>query len=238
MMSGQYDQDAEAVRAGLGPDVIGFSAESIYEWGPVFNARLAVAGGGTVDAVVKRTLSDPAQAAALGDWQRHLGAAGLSCVRPLQLQTVALPMMAGGAAWMAYPWIEGSSWSGSVVSTAAAGRGLGLLHRESSSFDGPALPHFDWPVFGQESVDEDVEAIEKVCRQQAEALNDGQYRLGPTGSATRWVQELEAFHADTLPKIRDAELPAYAVSLDYRATNLIYTGDGRPRRLSISRTGK
>ncbi|MGP5228424.1 phosphotransferase enzyme family protein [Arthrobacter rhombi] len=228
MSNDQHDRQAEAVRAALSEDLFELSAESIYEWGPVFKARLAAREGSTVDAVVKPTLTNPARAAALGHWQRHLRAAGVACVEPLELRHVALPVSAAGSAWMAYPWVEGTPWVGTLESIAAAGGGLGSMHRESSSFDGADLPHFEWPVFSQESVDEDIEAIEKVCNEQAAYLDDGSYPLGASESASRWVKELTAFHSETLPAIRDAGLPTYAVSLDYRATNLIYPGGGQP----------
>ncbi|HET7415905.1 MAG TPA: phosphotransferase, partial [Arthrobacter sp.] len=221
-------QQAEAVRAALGDDVVEFPAMSIYEWGPVFKARLTVAGGGVVDAVVKTTWSDPAEAAALGRWQQHVAETGLQCVQPLELATVDLPLIVGDTTWMAYPWIDGDPWPGTVESIAAAGRGLGVLHHASSSFDGAALPHFDWPEFSQESVDEDVEAMEDVCANQAALLEAEGYSPDGVELADRWAKELRTFHRDTLPAIQDAGLPCYAVSLDYRASNLIYPAVDRP----------
>ncbi|WP_026818784.1 phosphotransferase enzyme family protein [Arthrobacter castelli] len=228
MTSPTNRQQAEAVRTALGDDVVEYSATSIYEWGQVFKARLAVAGGDAVDAVVKPTLSEPEEAAALGQWQRHVCAAGLWSVQPLELQTVELPLTAGDTTWMAYPWIEGSPWSGTVESINAAGRGLGLLHAASSTFNGVGMPDFDWPVFSQESVDEDVEAIGRACRDQAGHLDSGGYPVDSASAASRWTRELRAFHGETLPAIRDASLPTYPVSLDYRAANLIYAADGQP----------
>ncbi|GAB3251584.1 phosphotransferase enzyme family protein [Arthrobacter pigmenti] len=224
----EYRLQAEAVRAALGEDVVEFSEASIYEWGPVFKTRLALASGGAVDAVVKTTWSDPAEAAALGRWQQHVAVAGLQCVQPLELATVDLPLTVSDTTWMAYPWIDGDPWPGSVESIAAAGRGLGLLHHASSSFDGAALPHFDWPVFSRESVDEDVEAMEVVCAEQAAQLEAEGYSLDCVELADRWAKELRAFHYDTLPAIQDAGVPRCAVSLDYRASNLIYPATDRP----------
>lgn len=226
MSDDSYSQRGNAVREGLGADVVEFSEESIYEWGPVFRARLATSAGPIVDAVVKQTLSEVDQVAALGKWQRHLYDAGLACVQPLQLKTAALPISVAESNWMAYPWVEGRAWPGTLQAIAAAGRGLGLIHRESSSFAGAGLPEFEWPIFSQESVDEDIAAITQVCDEQALFLDATLYPLSASEAAKRWVNELRAFHGETLPAIRNADLPSYAVSLDYRAVNLVYPTDG------------
>ncbi|NJC24007.1 Ser/Thr protein kinase RdoA (MazF antagonist) [Arthrobacter pigmenti] len=227
-MSGDQETSrAEAVRAGLERDVVEFSPASIYEWGPVYRARLTTADGREADAVVKPTLSDPGQAAALGRWQTHLHNAGFPCVRPLTLAATELPVHAAETAWMAYPWIEGTVWPGTTAFIMAAGRGLGIFHRESFTFDDAGLPRFEWPKFSAESVSEDVEAIQQVCREHAQSLEGGDYPLGAAEAASRWVGELEAFHSEPLPAIRDAGLPSCAVSLDYRASNLIYADESQ-----------
>ncbi|WP_336214077.1 phosphotransferase [Nonomuraea sp. LPB2021202275-12-8] len=178
------------------------AAESIYPYAPVF--RGLVAGR---DAVVKRTHS----AEAMGRWVRHLDATGFPVVTPL-----AGPHRIGEHDWVAYPWIEGRLYDGSAADLADAGRLLGRMHADLDSDAG--LARFDWPDHDAASVEEDVTGLDRTL-----AAHLPQARGELMG---RFTPLIEGFMTTTLPAVRDAELPAADVSVDFKAVNLVYTADG------------
>ncbi|MEV4059021.1 phosphotransferase [Nonomuraea dietziae] len=137
-------------------------------------------------------------AEAMGRWVRRLKELGLPVVTPL-----AGPYEIGDDHWVAYPWVEGRAYDGSERDVAAAGELLGRLHAAGTK---EGLADFGWPDHDEASVQEDV---------------DG---LAPYTS--RFDEPLRAFMTTTLPAIRDAGLPVAEVSMDFKAVNLVYTGEG------------
>lgn len=198
---------------------------SIYLFSPVFPCQI-----GERPAVVKRTRRTPEAAAAVAAVTREWLARGVAVVTPLEL-SVANPVLLGETHWMAYPFIEGSTYTGRTAEIEAAGTLLGRTHAAGT---GPAqLPSFEWPDHDKERTDEDVELLRTVVTphapQQVERLVD---------LATRLT-------AEVLPPLRDARLPQANACMDYKANNLIYTpagpvlvdpdnGDYAPRLLDLA----
>ena len=213
---------SESLYAALRPALVNCDRTSVYPWGPVFRVDVLDEHGATVTAAVKRTWRDPIKIDGLTAWQRALHDAGVPVVTPLKLRDVASPIAVDEGYWTAYPWIEGRPWDGSIADTAAAGRLLGLMHRHSLPVTDERVPPLEWPTCAPESVQEDVDILRKVSAY--EGADD------PT-LADRWEHDLRAFPATTLPAIRDADLPTGPMTLDHRATNLIYPtsrGSGTP----------
>lgn len=208
--------DPEAVRGAFGDALVDFVGESMYAWAPVHRARVATADG-VVDAVIKTTWRSPEKVVALNAWQEHLIAAGVAVVAPLRLVDRANPTAYEDRHLVAYPYVEGRPWRADLDDIAAAGALLGRIHRHSADFSHPDFPSLGWPEHDAESVAEDVEAI---SASYAEHLPEA------VTARNRWVAGLESFHATVLPQIADAELPSYPVSLDHRATNLVYGAAG------------
>ncbi|MEU7003425.1 phosphotransferase [Nonomuraea sp. NPDC046570] len=178
---------------------------------------LGVVGGRR--AVVKRTHN----AEAMGRWVRRLEETGFPVVTPL-----AGPYSIGGYDWVAYPWIDGRGFDGGADDLAAAGELLGRMHADAGPAEG--LSPFEWPEPEAELIEEDIAGLAKVLDEPV---------------AARLAALLRDFPASTLPAIRDAELPMRDVSMDFKATNLVYTeagpvlidpdnGDRAPRLLDLA----
>ena len=206
------------VRAAFGDAVIAWYDTSIYPWSPVFRANLRGVDGQAIDVVVKRAARTPERVAACAAWQRHVIAAGVQALLPVEIEG-ELTVAADDRTWIAYPYVTGAPWDGSIEQISTAGRALGALHRASASFDHPELPRFAWPEPTPESIGKDVAAIRTVCLLElpASIAND---------VAARWEAEFDSFAATTLPAIRDANLPWFPVTIDHRVTNLVFSGDG------------
>ncbi|MEV5504054.1 phosphotransferase [Nonomuraea fuscirosea] len=196
---------------------------SIYPYAPVFRG---VIGGRAV--AVKRTNS----AEAMGRWVRYLAAAELPVVTPL-----AVPHHIAGHDWVAYPWIEGRPYDGSLADIRAAGNLLGRLHAVGDAEGSTGLPGFEWPDQDEESVQDDVTGLGKVLATYRPDLR--------REVLERFEPLLRAFMATTLPAIRDADLPVADVSMDFKAVNLVYgqagpvlvdpdNGERAPRLLDLA----
>jgi Ser/Thr protein kinase RdoA (MazF antagonist) len=184
--------------------------ESCYLFAPVF--PVPVAGR---KVAVKRTVRPIADAEGLAAWLRALAASGFPVVTPAEVP-MANPAEIGEDVWVAYSWIEGRPYDGSLTDVAAAGDLLGRLHAAGVPDDG--VPRFRWPDHDDASVAEDVTGLRRVLSRYApDDLAPVLGRLGPM---------LTSFMTETLPTIRSAALPTASVSLDYKANNLVYTGSG------------
>lgn len=179
--------------------------ESCYEWAPVFPCVI-----GDERVVIKRTRSQLETATAIAGWTSQLAEAGVPVVSPVRLP-VDNPVLIDERYWVAYPFIDGTVYTGQVDQAAAAGRLLGRIHAASVEV---APPPFEWPDHDEESVQEDREGIEKVLS-------------GPVPGAVAPLTKLvEQFMPRVLPAIRQARLPMVGAVMDYKANNLIYTSDG------------
>ncbi|GAA4104422.1 phosphotransferase [Nonomuraea soli] len=174
--------------------------DSIYPYSPVFRGEIE---GRQV--AVKRTH----YAEFMGPWVRELHSKGIAVVTPL-----AGPHKIGDFHWVAYPWIDGRAYDGSIDDVAAAGAFLGRLHAQP----GGSLPAFPWPDHDEESVQDDIDGLTKALSTYRPDLREQVLdRLAPL---------LRAFMSTTLPAIRDAGLPAVDATVDYKAVNLVYTEAG------------
>ncbi|MFF0739162.1 phosphotransferase enzyme family protein [Streptomyces sp. NPDC004111] len=184
---------------------------SCYPYSPVF--RTAVDG---VPAAVKRTRSPLPYAEGIARWLGELSALGIRTVRPLPRP--GNPAALGEHVWVAYPWVDGFPYDASLGHVAGAGDLLGRIH--AAPVTGTGMFRFRWPDADQASADEDIAGLTRVFTKYAPDLN---------GSAlprlTAWLND---FRSETLPPIRDARLPTAAVSMDFRANNLVYDADGVP----------
>ncbi|NBE94682.1 hypothetical protein FE391_12490 [Nonomuraea sp. KC401] len=182
--------------------------QSCYPYAPVFPVRL---NGGK--AVIKRTTGPATAAAAIARWVEALAGQGAGVVTPLPLP-VDNPARVGDRFWVAYPWVGGRPYTGSAHDVAAAGDLLGRIHAARPAVDD--LPEFGWPDHDAASVEEDVTGLRQVLGEHAPDLRDEvMARMEP------W---LESFMARTLPPVRDGGLPRAAVSMDFKANNLVYAG--------------
>lgn len=179
---------------------------SIYRWAPVF--RCMVNGRPTV---LKRTASPLPDALGVAVWTTTLATTGLGVVAPVQSPGTGQPLgpvQVGDLVWVVYPWIEGRQYDGSPADLLAAGELLGRLHAAGTTTHG--LPTFQWPDPDQESVTEDVNALQTA--------------LGSLAGALQAL--VRRFPTEVLPVIRDAGLPVADASMDYKANNLVYTDAG------------
>jgi len=205
------------VRAAFGDAVISWSELSIYPWSPVFRATLRGADGTPTDVVVKRSMRTRERVDALARWQRNLVEAGVPAITPIAIDGVDATVEADAMSWIAYPFVSGPPWDASIEQIELAGLALGRQHAASATFDDPDLPRFPWPEPTPERVAEDVGEIASVV---ANEHPDGQ------ALADRWTDELTLFPTTILPAIRDADLPSFPVTFDYRVTNLVFSPDG------------
>lgn len=186
---------AEALRL-LG--AVDATPESIYPYAPVFRAHVA---GRPV--VVKRTRrSAPA---AIATWVRSLARDGFPVVVPV-IEPVRVE---SGAAWVAYPWIDGRTYRPGPVDTTAAGDTLGRMHARDAARSG--IPAFTWPDYGPGEVANDLAR----CAPMVSGRLLGRLR----DLAGRLETEL-------LPAMRTADLSWCEASADWKATNLVYTAAG------------
>lgn len=219
MPADTFHATGSTVREAFGAAVIAWSDGSIYPWSPVFRATLRGADSAATDVVVKRSMRTRDQVDALARWQRHLLHAGVPAVTPEAIDGVDMTVEADSASWIAYAFVSGQPWDASIEQIAAAGRALGRQHAVSAIFDDPHLPRFVWREPSPASVTEDVAAITSAARAE---LGDGDAQA----VADRWTDELTSFAATTLPAFRDADVPTFPVTLDYRITNLVFSTDG------------
>ncbi|GAA3996760.1 hypothetical protein GCM10022247_15930 [Allokutzneria multivorans] len=175
---------------------------SCYQWSPVFRAEH---DGEAV--VLKRT------APLIADWCRRLSAQGFPVVVPVRLDT-ANPARVDGEDWVVYPWVDGRRYDGSPADIAATGDLLGRLH----ALGGTELRPFTWPTYEPGEPAKDLpELRQKFGEHAPEHLDAIMARLEPLG---------EGFESSTLPAIRDAGLPVVDATMDFKANNLVFTGDG------------
>jgi len=180
---------------------------SVYPYAPVFPCRI-----GGRRAVLKRTRRARADADAVAAVTRQWAAQGISVVTPLDLD-VPNPVRLGDVHWVAYPFIEGNSYTGQPAEAAAAGTLLGRMHAAAAE---PArLPRYQWPDHDQATVTEDVDRLHTVMAPHT-----------PDQTVKRLMDLVSGFMLDVLPRIRDAPLPYANVSMDYKANNLVYTAAG------------
>lgn len=199
------DQAAEFTAVFEHFDAQDIPGESCYPWAPVFPCRI-----GDIRVVVKRTRSQRQAAAAIAGWTSGLARAGVRVVKPVQLR-VDNPVAIGDHHWVAYPFIDGTVYTGELAQAESAGSLLGRIHATSCEVEPPP---FEWPDHDEESVREDREGIEKVLS-------------GPVpDAAARLVRLVEDFMPRVLPAIRAARLPMVGAVMDYKANNLVYTADG------------
>ncbi|GIJ50857.1 hypothetical protein Val02_77430 [Virgisporangium aliadipatigenens] len=178
---------------------------SCYRWAPVYRTRV----DGRI-AAIKRTAAPLTDADGLAAWLGALADRGIPVVSPLALPVRnPAPIGRSDEVWVAYPWIDGRRYDGSDADVAAAGDLLGRLHTVDVPDDG--VPDLTWPAPDADSVAEDIDGLRPVV---------------PPRDLHRLSAQLAAFTAETLPAIRDAGLPTRAVSLDFKAENLVYTVDG------------
>jgi Ser/Thr protein kinase RdoA (MazF antagonist) len=83
-------------------------------------------------------------AEALGDWLRALRAGGVEVVAPVATP-MANPARLGADAWVAYPWIDGRPYDGSVADIMAAGELLGRMHAAGYARTLPAVRGAELP---------------------------------------------------------------------------------------------
>jgi Ser/Thr protein kinase RdoA (MazF antagonist) len=180
---------------------------SVYLWSPVFPCLV-----GGRRAVVKRTRRTPDGAAAVATVTRHWLACGIAVVTPLEL-SVDNPVRFGEKHWVAYPFIEGDRYTGLIDEIEAAGTMLGRIHALD---EGPArLPVLCWPDDEEAREETDVELLREVVTPHV-----------PPPVLDRLVVLMSSFPADVLPVLRASDLPCRNATMDYKATNLIYTPTG------------
>jgi len=182
--------------------------QSCYEWSPVFPAE-----HDKTAVVLKQASSRTPDAVA--SWCRHLAAAGVAVVTPVELP-VANPATVSGRAWVVYPWISGRRYTAGPQDLAAAGDLLGRIHSAAI----PELPiaTMPWPKYEPGEPARDLPGLHKLFAAHAPADADRiTARLDPLG---------RSFERVTLPAIRDAALPTVVATSDFKANNLVYTSDG------------
>jgi Ser/Thr protein kinase RdoA (MazF antagonist) len=179
--------------------------QSVYPYSPVFPCRM-----GSRSVVIKRTRGKVDQATAIAQWTIEAADSGVPVVRAVE-GDAENPAAIGEHIWVAYPFIEGGTYTGSDQQISAAGDLLGRLHAAPTRNRAPA---FSWPDPDEESVLEDQQALAAT--------------VGPhSAAAAEALSGLVArFPTSILPLVRDAGLPECTIITDYKANNLIYTADG------------
>jgi Ser/Thr protein kinase RdoA (MazF antagonist) len=192
-------------------DAADLPQESCYAFAPVFRTRVA-----GISAVVKRTRNRPGAAGAIVQWLRRLIADGIPVVTPIEVPD-GNPVRIGDRMWVAYPWIEGRRYEGSAADIAAAGDLLGRMHARSLHSE-PQLPLFEWPDYDAEESEKDIEDLRRVLKSRAPDIAEP-----VLARAVAWHRE---FMEQTLPIIREADVPWVVASTDYKANNLVYIPEG------------
>lgn len=180
---------------------------SVYLWSPVFSCLI-----GGRPAVIKRARRTPEGAAAVAAVTRAWLTEGVPVVTPLEL-SVANPVRLEEKNWVAYPFIDGSSYAGLTSELEAAGSLLGRIHALGAGET--RLPAFCWPDHEQAQEETDVELLRKVVTPHV-----------PQNILDRLVTVMSGFVTEVLPALRHQQLPSTNVCMDYKATNLIYTPTG------------
>jgi Ser/Thr protein kinase RdoA (MazF antagonist) len=181
---------------------------SCYPWAPVFPAER----DGTA-LVLKRAATRTSDAVAT--WCRHLAAAGIAVVTPVDLP-VANPAVVNGQTWVVYPWISGRRYEAGPTDVAAAGDLLGRIHAASSP--GLAIRAMRWPEYAPGEPARNLPLLRATFAEHAsDQLERVIARLDPLG---------RSFETVTLPAMRGADLPVVVGTSDYKANNLVFTLDG------------
>ena len=81
---------------------------------------------------------------------------------------MANPARLGADAWVAYPWIDGRPYDGSVADIMAAGELLGRMH--AAGCDGAGMARFSWPEYSDKEVEQ--AAVNLLCRDGVPTLVD------------------------------------------------------------------
>ncbi|WP_413319530.1 hypothetical protein AA0Z99_03585 [Agrococcus sp. 1P02AA] len=198
----------DRVQAAFG-DLLTIGGDSLSPWSDVWSARVH-GGADDVEAVVKQTWrhAEPLEA-----WQRTLVARGIRTVSPL-LPTVLVGDDDDAERWVAYPRLAGREWDGGVADLAAAGTLLGQMHTASEGLAIEGFAPFEWGSAERSSIEEDIAALRASVDEH-----------WPAADLERWVGQLGAF-PELLERVRVADVPLLPVSLDHRATNLLFDEAG------------
>jgi Ser/Thr protein kinase RdoA (MazF antagonist) len=180
---------------------------SIYPFSPVFPCRIDGRR-----AVLKRTRRAPENAQAVAAVTRQWAAQGIAVVTPLGLD-MPNPVRLGEVHWVAYPFVAGRAYTGQPREVAAAGELLGRMHATGAG--SAVLPAFRWPDHDQAGVTEDVDLLRAVMVPHA-----------PDRVIKRLTDLVTRFMVEMVPPIREGQLPHANASMDYKASNLVYTADG------------
>jgi len=114
-----------------------------------------------------------------------------------------------------YPFIDGHPYTGTAGEISAAGDLLGRIHM--ARVDTIRLRSYSWPTA-------DADEITSTCQELATTFTT--HAGQDAAECTAAVADLGRRFADALPSLRTAELPAAAVSSDFKANNLVYTSTG------------
>jgi Ser/Thr protein kinase RdoA (MazF antagonist) len=77
------------------------------------------------------------------------------------------------------------------------------------------LPAFQWPDYDRARVSEDLDLLHTVVAPHA-----------PDRTLKRLTDLVTRFMAEVVPPVRDGGLPQANASMDYKASNLVYTANG------------
>ena len=199
--------------------------QSLTPWANVHRGRTH---DGT-PMVVKRTAGSEQRAEAMADWTRALADSGVSVVTPMNLSVtnphrVEVPPADDGREphaswWVAYPYVDGRPYDGTLEDVEAAGDLLGRIHAVTLSTQLEAdMRPYAWPDTDREDVDRDLETLDAVLARH------GGDRAQEAAESVRSLAE--RWWSTALPELRAADdmdpLPRAGVSSDYKASNLVF----------------
>lgn len=179
--------------------------QSIYAHAPVYKAQYR-----GQDVVLKQTRSSPEGASAVQRWIESLPRN--QTVQALRM-AVPNPCRFGADFWVVYPYVVGETYAGTEKQIQAAGKLLGMMHRDPQDF---GLPNYDWPQQEPDSLAKDQQGLLQLAATQ-------ELTLAP--ELLNWLK----IHQSLSTTLIQAHLPAAAGTWDYKANNLVYRQEaGQP----------
>ena len=197
--------------------------ESLSPWAQVHRGRTRSG----VEVVVKRTAATRQHAEAMAEWTRQLRDGGIATVVPVDLATPnpqEVTLMEGEEPewWVAYPFCDGSPYTGTVEQIAAAGDLLGRMHAMPVRPDlSVSLRQYRWPETSRDEVDDEVENLDGILERHGGAGAEQARGVVRALAARWWEQSLLSLRAAD----KAESLPCAGVTSDYKASNLVFIGD-------------
>ncbi|PKR76848.1 serine kinase [Halalkalibacillus sediminis] len=179
--------------------------ESIYSFSPVYKIN-----HNQRELILKTTQHPLDRAENLVDYTNYLHKKGVSVVTPVHIDAPN-PQTIGEDTFVVYPFIQGTTYSGTLSEIYKAGKLLGQIHSLAPVENEYRLPVYDVYDFNSEEIKGSIANIKEYSDQERVPINIDLLEK-------KFLQAVE-----NQEQLKNSKLPYVSTPHDFKANNLIYT---------------